>query len=76
VIELIVGSDESVRCASTARTRRACRCATSRPRVLRRPGRRRRHAGRHLRDKAVKYEVVVKVMDSLQRDGVQRVACR
>jgi biopolymer transport protein TolR len=73
VIEVVVGSDESVRIridgnepqsvplrSVAARVRDAQGGDASTPVVI-------------SADKAVKYEAVVKVMDSLQRAGVQRV---
>mgnify|MGYP000075899026 FL=1 len=73
VVEVIVGSDESLRLRIDGQDQPAATMANLKSRVLA------AQAGNAATpvvisaDKAVKYEVVVKVMDLLQRAGVQRV---
>jgi len=73
VVEIVVGGDESVRIRIDGKDGKAVPLASLKARVLE------AQAGNAdtpvviSADRAVKYEAVVKVMDLLQRAGVQRV---
>ena len=73
VIELIVGSDESVRLRLDGKEPQAVPLKAVAARVLAAQDGNAQTPVVISADKAVKYEAVVKVMDSLQKAGVQRV---
>jgi biopolymer transport protein TolR len=73
VIELIVGSDESVRLRLDGKDPQSVPLKAVAARVLAAQNGNAQTPVVISADKAVKYEAVVKVMDSLQKAGVQRV---
>jgi biopolymer transport protein TolR len=73
VIEVIVGSDESVRMRLDGKDPQSVPLRNIASKVLEAQGGVADTPVVISADKAVKYETVVKVMDSLQRNGVQRV---
>ena len=74
VIEVVVGSDESLRLRVDGKDAAAASRSPTSPRACASAqGGDADDAGRHLGRPNVKYEAVVKVMDALQRAGVQRV---
>ncbi|RQP24971.1 ExbD/TolR family protein [Piscinibacter terrae] len=73
VIEVIVGSDESVRMRLDGKDPQNVPLRNIASKVLEAQGGVADTPVVISADKAVKYEAVVKVMDSLQRNGVQRV---
>jgi biopolymer transport protein TolR len=73
VIELIVGSDESVRLRLDGKDPQSVPLKAVAARVLAAQDGNAQTPVVISADKAVKYEAVVKVMDSLQKAGVQRV---
>src|SRR2546423_10798483 len=73
VIELIVGSDESVRLRLDGKDPQSVPLKAVAARVLAAQEGNAQTPVVISADKAVKYEAVVKVMDSLQKAGVQRV---
>jgi biopolymer transport protein TolR len=73
VIEVIVGSDESVRMRLDGKDPQSVPLRNIASKVLEAQGGVADTPVVISADKAVKYEAVVKVMDSLQRNGVQRV---
>jgi biopolymer transport protein TolR len=73
VIEVIVGSDESVRMRLDGKDPQSVPLRNIASKVLEAQGGVPDTPVVISADKAVKYEAVVKVMDSLQRNGVQRV---
>jgi biopolymer transport protein TolR len=73
VIEVIVGSDESVRMRLDGKDPQSVPLRNIATKVLEAQGGVADTPVVISADKAVKYEAVVKVMDSLQRNGVQRV---
>lgn len=73
VIEVVVGSDESVRLRVDKQEPQSVNLRNVAARVKQAQGGNPDTPVVISADKAVKYEAVVKVMDSLQRAGVQRV---
>jgi biopolymer transport protein TolR len=73
VIEVIVGSDDSVRMRLDGKDPQSVAMRNVATRVLEAQGGVAETPVVISADKAVKYETVVKVMDALQRSGVQRV---
>ena len=73
VIEVVVGTDESVRLRVDGKDAQAVPVRNLAPRVRDLQGGDAATPVVISADKAVKYEAVVKVMDTLQRAGVQRV---
>ena len=73
-IEVVVGTDEALRLRVDGKDAPPLAARTTSPRACatRRPASRRRRSSSRA-DRSVKYEAVVKVMDTLQRAGVQRV---
>jgi biopolymer transport protein TolR len=73
VIELIVGGDESIRLRLDGKEPQGVALRSVAARVIEAQGGNPQTPVVISADKAVKYEAVVKVMDTLQKAGVQRV---